>query len=44
MPFERTVVFVMDNTYDTFGNSDFVPLEEDGIRFNKGKKLLYIGW
>ena len=26
-------------TYDTFGNSDFVPLEEDDIRFNKGKKL-----
>lgn len=34
----------MDNTYDTFGTSDFVPLEDDGIRFNKGKKLLYIGW
>ena len=31
----------IDNTY---GTSDFVPLEEDGIRFNKGKKLLYIGW
>ena len=37
-------VFAMDNTYGTFGTGDFVPLEEDGIRFNKGKKLLYIGW
>ena len=34
-------VLVMDNTY---GTGDFVLLEEDGIRFNKGKKLLYIGW
>ena len=32
---------LIDNTY---GTSDFVPLEEDGIRFNKDKKLLYIGW
>ena len=31
----------IDNTYVTI---DFVPLEEDDIRFNKGKKLLYIGW
>ena len=29
-------VFVMDNTY---GTGDFVPLEEDGIRFNKGKMV-----
>lgn len=33
----------MDNTYGTYGTGDFVPLEENGIRFNKGKKLLYIG-
>ena len=31
-------VFAMDNTYGTYGASDFVPLEEDGIRYNKGKK------
>ena len=24
----------MDNTYGTFGTCDFIPLEEDGIRFN----------
>ena len=30
----------MDNTYATFGNSDFVPFEEDGIRFNKDNKRL----
>ena len=35
---------LIDNTYDTYGTIDFVPFEEDGIRFNKGKKLLYIGW
>ena len=34
----------IDNTYYTYGTIDFVPLEEDDIRFNKGKKLLYIGW
>ena len=34
---------LIDNTYYTYGTIDFVPLEEDGIRFNKGKKLLYIG-
>ena len=33
-------VFAMDNTY---GTGVFVPLEEDGIRFNKGKKL-FIYW
>ena len=35
---------LIDNTYDTYGTIDFVPFEEDVIRFNKGKKLLYIGW
>ena len=33
--------------FDTGSTSKFVPLEEDGIvfdRFNKGRKLLYIGW
>ena len=35
---------LIDNTYGTYGTIDFVPLEEDGIRFNKDKKLLYIGW
>ena len=30
--------------FDTDCTGEFVPLEEDGIRFNKGKKLLYIGW
>ena len=34
---------LIDNTYYTYGTIDFVPLEEDDIRFNKGKKLLYIG-
>ena len=34
----------MDNTYGTYGTGVFVPLEEDDIRFNKDKKLLYIGW
>ena len=29
----------MDNTYGTFGTIDFVHLEEDGIRFNKGKMV-----
>lgn len=28
----------MDNTYGTFGTSDFVPLE-DSIRFNKDKMV-----
>ena len=34
---------LIDNTYDTFGTGDFVSLEDDDIRFNKDKKLLYIG-
>ena len=29
----------MDNTYGTFVTSDFVPLEENDIRFNKGKMV-----
>ena len=33
----------MDNTYGTFGTGDFIPLEEDDIRFNKDKKL-FIHW
>ena len=35
---------LIDNTYGTYGTCVFVLLEEDGIRFNKDKKLLYIGW
>ena len=35
---------LIDNTYDPYGTIDFVPLEEDDKRFNKGEKLLYIGW
>ena len=33
--------------FDTYGTGEFVPLEEDGIsfdRFNKGENVLYIGW
>ena len=33
--------------FDTESTCKFVPLEKDGIvfdRFNKGRKLLYIGW
>ena len=29
----------MDNTYGIFGTCDFIPLEEDGIRFNKDKMV-----
>ena len=29
----------MDNTYGTYGTSDFVPLEEYGIKFNKSKMV-----
>ena len=32
---------------DTYGTGEWVPLEEDGIsfdRFNEGKNILYIGW
>ena len=33
--------------FDTYGEGEWVPLEEDGIsfdRFNEGKNILYIGW
>ena len=32
---------------DTYGEGEFVSLEEDGIsfdRFNEGKNIVYIGW
>ena len=32
---------------DTYGEGEWVPLEEDGIsfdRFNEGKNIVYIGW
>ena len=37
-------VLALENTY---GEGEFVPLEEDGIsfdRFNEGKNIVYIGW
>ena len=33
--------------FDTYGDGDWVSLEEDGIsfdRFNEGKNIVYIGW
>ena len=33
--------------FDTYGDGDWVSLEEDGIsfdRYNEGKNVLYIGW
>ena len=33
--------------YDTYGEGEWVSLEEDGIsfdRFNEGKNIIYIGW
>ena len=33
--------------FDTYGEGEWVSLEEDGIsfdRFNEGKNVLYIGW
>ena len=33
--------------FDTYGDGDWVSLEEDGIsfdRFNEGENVLYIGW
>ena len=33
--------------YDTYGEGEFVPLEDSGIsfdRFNEGKNIVYIGW
>ena len=32
---------------DTYGEGEWVPLEEDGVsfdRFNEGKNIVYIGW
>ena len=32
---------------DTYGTGEWVPLEDDGIifdRFNEGKNIVYIGW
>ena len=32
---------------DTYGEGEFVPLEDSGIsfdRFNEGKNIVYIGW
>ena len=37
-------ILALENTY---GTGEFVPLEEDGIsfdRFNEGKNIVYIGW
>ena len=37
-------VLALENTY---GEGEWVPLEEDGIsfdRFNEGKNIVYIGW
>lgn len=37
-------VLALENTY---GEGEFVPLEDDGIifdRFNEGKNIVYIGW
>ena len=37
-------VLALENTY---GEGEFVSLEEDGIsfdRFNEGKNIVYIGW
>ena len=33
--------------FDTYGEDEWVSLEEDGIsfdRFNEGKDIVYIGW
>ena len=37
-------VLALENTY---GEGEFVPLEDNGIsfdRFNEGKNIVYIGW
>ena len=37
-------VLALENTY---GDGEWVPLEEDGVsfdRFNEGKNIVYIGW
>ena len=41
---EDIEVLALENTY---GEGEWVSLEEDGIsfdRFNEGKNILYIGW
>ena len=33
--------------FDTYGEGEWISLEEDGIsfdRFNEGKNIVYIGW
>ena len=33
--------------FDTYGEGEWVPLEDSGIifdRFNEGKNIVYIGW
>ena len=33
--------------FDTYGEGEFVPLEDSGVsfdRFNKGENIVYIGW
>ena len=33
--------------FDTYGEGEFVPLEDSGVsfdRFNEGKNIVYIGW
>lgn len=35
------------SVFDTYGEGEFVPLEDSGVsfdRFNEGKNILYIGW
>ena len=35
------------SVFDTYGEGEWVSLEEDGIsfdRFNEGKNIVYIGW
>ena len=35
------------SVFDTYGEGEWVSLEEDGIsfdRFNEGENVLYIGW
>ena len=35
------------SVFDTYGEGEWVSLEEDGIsfdRFNKGENIVYIGW
>ena len=33
--------------FDTYGEGEFVPLEDSGVsfdRYNEGKNIVYIGW